>query len=203
MDCGIPFCHTGCPLGNIIPDWNDLVYKGRWKEAIQVLHATNNFPGVHRPHLPGAVRRGSCVLNINDDPVTIKQIEKADHRTTAFKEGWVVPVPPSRRTGKRIAVVGSGPAGLSAAAAAAEPRRPPRSRLFEKATIGSAGCSRYGIPDFKLEKWIVERRAAADARRRGSSSGRATRMSAVNYPVDQLELCQKTDAARALPAAPT
>jgi glutamate synthase (NADPH) small chain len=153
MDCGIPFCHKGCPLGNIIPDWNDLVYRGRWKDAIDRLHSTNNFPEFTGRICPAPCEE-ACVLKINNDAVTIKQIEKQiiDH---AFKEGWVVPVPPSRRTGKRVAVVGSGPAGL---AAAAQLNRAGHSvEVFERDDrIG--GLLMYGIPDFKLEKWIVERR---------------------------------------------
>jgi glutamate synthase (NADPH/NADH) small chain len=153
MDCGIPFCHKGCPLGNIIPDWNDLVYRGRWKDAIDRLHSTNNFPEFTGRICPAPCEE-ACVLRINDDPVTIKQIEKQiiDH---AFKEGWIVPIVPSHRTGKRIAVVGSGPAGL--AAAAQLNRAGHTVEVFERADrIG--GLLMYGIPDFKLEKWIVERR---------------------------------------------
>jgi glutamate synthase (NADPH/NADH) small chain len=113
MDCGVPFCHTGCPLGNIIPDWNDLVYRGRWREALDELHATNNFPEFTGWVCPAPCET-SCVLGINDDPVTIKQIELAivDH---GFEQGWIVPVLPQHRTGKRVAVVGSGPAGLACA----------------------------------------------------------------------------------------
>ena len=153
MDCGIPFCHKGCPLGNIIPDWNDLVYRGRWKDAIDRLHSTNNFPEFTGRVCPAPCEE-ACVLNINNDPVTIKQIEKQiiEH---AFKEGWIAPVPPSRRTGKRVAVVGSGPAGL--AAAAQLNRAGHLVEVFERADrIG--GLLMYGIPDFKLEKSIVERR---------------------------------------------
>jgi len=153
MDCGIPFCHKGCPLGNIIPDWNDLVYRGRWKEAIDRLHSTNNFPEFTGRICPAPCEE-ACVLNINNDPVTIKQIEKQiiDH---AFKEGWVRPVPPSRRSGRRVAVVGSGPAGL--AAAAQLNRAGHTVEVFERADrIG--GLLMYGIPDFKLEKAVVERR---------------------------------------------
>jgi glutamate synthase (NADPH/NADH) small chain len=153
MDCGIPFCHKGCPLGNIIPDWNDLIYRGRWRDAIDRLHATNNFPEFTGRICPAPCEE-ACVLNINNDPVTIKQIEKQiiDH---AFKAGWVVPTPPSRRSGKRVAVVGSGPAGL--AAAAQLNRAGHHVEVFERADrIG--GLLMYGIPDFKLEKWIVERR---------------------------------------------
>lgn len=153
MDCGIPFCHKGCPLGNIIPDWNDLIYRGHWKEAIDRLHSTNNFPEFTGRVCPAPCEE-ACVLNINNDPVTIKQIEKQtiEH---AFKEGWIVPVPPSERTGKKVAVVGSGPAGL---AAAAQLNRAGHSvEVFERADrIG--GLLRYGIPDFKLEKRVIDRR---------------------------------------------
>src|SRR5437870_8020934 len=114
MDCGIPFCHNGCPLGNLIPDWNDLVYRDRWKSAIDRLHATNNFPEFTGRLCP-APCEGSCVLGINDDPVTIKSIE-VSIIDRAFDEGWVTPQPPETRTGRRIAVIGSGPAGLAAAA---------------------------------------------------------------------------------------
>src|SRR3954468_22621653 len=113
MDCGVPFCHTGCPLSNIIPDWNDMVYKDRWKEAIRTLHATNNFPEFTGRVCP-APCEASCVLGINEPPVSIKVIEKTiiEH---AWKEGWIRPEPPDHRTGKRVAVVGSGPAGMAAA----------------------------------------------------------------------------------------
>ncbi|MGH7893579.1 MAG: glutamate synthase, partial [Candidatus Binatia bacterium] len=113
MDCGIPFCHKGCPLGNIIPDWNDLVYRNRWKDAIDRLHSTNNFPGFTGRICPAPCEE-ACVLNINDDPVTIKQIEKQiiEH---AYKAGWLVPQVPPQRSGKKVAVVGSGPAGLACA----------------------------------------------------------------------------------------
>ena len=153
MDCGVPFCHTGCPVNNIIPDWNDLVYRDRWKEAIRVLHSTNNFPEFTGRICP-APCEASCVLGINEPPVTIKTIEKTiiEH---AFKEGWIRPEAPAVRTGKRIAVIGSGPAGL--AAAQQLNRAGHLVIVFEKADrIG--GLLRYGIPDFKLEKWVVERR---------------------------------------------
>ncbi|GBD26068.1 Glutamate synthase [NADPH] small chain [bacterium HR30] len=155
MDCGIPFCHKGCPLGNIIPDWNDLVYRGRWREAIDRLHSTNNFPDFTGRVCPAPCEE-ACVLNINDDPVTIKQVEKQiiDH---AYKEGWVVPLVPTRRTGKRVAVVGSGPAGLACAQQLA--RAGHEVTVFERADrIG--GLLRYGIPDFKLEKHYIDRRIA-------------------------------------------
>ncbi len=153
MDCGVPFCHTGCPLSNLIPDWNDLVYRDRWKEAIRSLHTTNNFPELTGRVCP-APCEASCVLGINESPVTIKVIEKAviEH---AFREGWIHPEPPETRTGKRIAIVGSGPAGL--AAAQQLNRAGHQVTVFEKADrIG--GLLRYGIPDFKLEKRILDRR---------------------------------------------
>ncbi len=153
MDCGVPFCHNGCPLNNVIPDWNDLVYRDRWQQAIRVLHSTNSFPELTGRICP-APCEAACVLGINEPPVTIKQIEKAviEH---AFKEGWIRPEPPAVRTGKRVAVVGSGPAGL---AAAQQLNRAGHSvTVFEKADrIG--GLLRYGIPDFKLEKRILDRR---------------------------------------------
>ena len=153
MDCGIPFCHKGCPLGNIIPDWNDLVYRGRWKQAIDRLHSTNNFPEFTGVVCPAPCEE-ACVLNINDDPVTIKQIEKQiiEH---AWKQNWVVPQPPARKTGKKVAVVGSGPAGLACAQQLA--RAGHDVTLFERDDrIG--GLLRYGIPDFKMEKWRIDQR---------------------------------------------
>ena len=153
MDCGVPFCHTGCPLNNIIPDWNDLVYRDRWRAAIRVLHATNNFPEFTGRICP-APCEAACVLGINEPPVAIKVIEKTiiEH---AFQEGWIQPEPPLRRTGKSVAVVGSGPAGL---AAAQQLNRAGHSvTVFEKADrIG--GLLRYGIPEFKMEKWVLDRR---------------------------------------------
>ena len=153
MDCGVPFCHTGCPLNNVIPDWNDLVYRDRWREAVRVLHATNNFPEFTGRICP-APCEAACVLGINEPPVTIKVIEKTiiEH---AFREGWIRPEPPLVRSGKRVAVVGSGPAGL---AAAQQLNRAGHSvTVFEKADrIG--GLLRYGIPDFKMEKWLLDRR---------------------------------------------
>jgi len=153
MDCGIPFCHQGCPLGNIIPDWNDLVYREHWQDAIDRLHATNNFPEFTGRLCP-APCEGSCVLGINDDPVTIKAVE-VTIIDRAFDEGWVVPAPPSTRTGKKVAVVGSGPAGL--AAAEQLNRAGHLVTVFERADrIG--GLLRYGIPEFKMEKRVLERR---------------------------------------------
>ena len=153
MDCGIPFCHQGCPLGNVIPDWNDLVYRDRWREAYERLAATNNFPEFTGTLCP-APCEGSCVLGINDDPVTIRAIELAiiDH---AFASGWVRPEPPVTRTGKSVAVVGSGPAGL--AAAQQLNRAGHAVTVFERADrIG--GLLRYGIPEFKMEKRVLDRR---------------------------------------------
>ncbi len=155
MDCGIPFCHKGCPLGNIIPDWNDLIYRGRWREAIDRLHSTNNFPEATGTVCPAPCEE-ACVLNINDDPVTIKQIEKQIIHH-AFKEGWVTPQVPETRTGKKIAVIGSGPAGLACAQQLA--RAGHLVTVFERADrIG--GLLRYGIPDFKMEKGILDKRLA-------------------------------------------
>ena len=155
MDCGVPFCNVGCPLGNLIPDWNDLVYRDRWKQAIDRLHATNNFPEFTGMLCP-APCEPSCVLTINDDPVTIKEIELSIINR-AFDEAWVVPKPPppEKRTGKKVAIVGSGPAGL---AAAQQLNWAGHSvTVFEKDDrIG--GLLTYGIPDYKIEKWVVERR---------------------------------------------
>src|ERR1700757_624181 len=153
MDCGIPFCHTGCPVNNIIPDWNDFVYQDEWKDAIRVLHSTNNFPEFTGRICP-APCEAACVLGINEPPVAIKLIEKniVEH---AWNEGWITPEPPQKRTGKRVAVVGSGPAGL--AAAQQLNRAGHTVTVFEKADrIG--GLLRYGIPDFKLEKPVLDRR---------------------------------------------
>jgi len=153
MDCGIPFCHTGCPVNNIIPDWNDLVYRDEWKDAIRVLHSTNNFPEFTGRICP-APCEAACVLGINEPAVTIKVIEKTivEH---AWKAGWIKPELPETRTGKRVAVVGSGPAGL--AAAQQLNRAGHAVTVFEKADrVG--GLLRYGIPDFKMEKTVLDRR---------------------------------------------
>jgi glutamate synthase (NADPH/NADH) small chain len=155
MDCGIPFCHQGCPLGNLIPDWNDLVYRGRWKEAIDRLHATNNFPEFTGSLCP-APCEGSCVLGINDDPVTIKAVELSIIER-AFEEGWVTAQKPETRTGKKVAVVGSGPAGL---AAAQQLNRAGHAVVVFERDDRIGGLLRYGIPEFKMEKQPLDQRLA-------------------------------------------
>jgi glutamate synthase (NADPH/NADH) small chain len=153
MDCGVPFCHNGCPVNNIIPDWNDLIYQGRWKDAVRRLHATNNFPDFTGRICP-APCEAACVLGINAPPVTIKNIEK-NIVDRGFEEGWIKPEPPKFRTGKKVAVVGSGPAGL--AAAQQLNRAGHWITVYEKADrIG--GLLRYGIPNFKLDKGVLDRR---------------------------------------------
>ncbi len=153
MDCGIPFCNNGCPLGNLIPDWNDLVYQDHWRDAIDRLHATNNFPEFTGRLCP-APCEAACVLGINQDPVTIKQME-VEIIDRAWDEGWVTPILPSVKTGKRVAIVGSGPAGLAAAQQLT--RAGHRAVVFERDDrIG--GLLRYGIPEFKMEKRHLERR---------------------------------------------
>src|SRR3954451_24827881 len=155
MDCGIPFCQSGCPVNNIIPDWNDLVYRAQWKDALDVLHSTNNFPEFTGRICP-APCEAACTLNINNDPVGIKSIEHFII-DKGWEEGWVVPEVPDRKTGKRVAVVGSGPAGLAGAQQLA--RAGHDVVLYEKADrIG--GLLRYGIPDFKMEKHLIDRRMA-------------------------------------------
>ena len=153
MDCGIPFCHQGCPLGNIIPDWNDLVYRDKWREASDRLHATNNFPEWTGRLCP-APCEGACVLAINDDAVTIKAVEVAIIER-AFDEGWVAPEPPATRTGKRVAVAGSGPAGL---AAAQQLNRAGHAVTVLERDDRIGGLLRYGIPEFKMEKRVLDRR---------------------------------------------
>ena len=153
MDCGIPFCHEGCPVNNLIPDWNNLVYRDQWQAALRVLHSTNNFPEFTGRICP-APCEAACTLNIDDNPVTIKTIECAIV-DRGWREGWIEPVVPPRQTGKRVAVVGSGPAGLACAQQLT--RAGHAVTLFEKSDrIG--GLLRYGIPDFKMEKWLIDRR---------------------------------------------
>jgi glutamate synthase (NADPH/NADH) small chain len=153
MDCGVPFCHTGCPVNNLIPDWNDLVYNGRWESAIRRLHATNNFPEFTGRICP-APCEAACVLGINQPPVSIKLVERSIVER-AWEEGWIKPEPPQEKTGKRVAVVGSGPAGL---AAAQQLRRAGHSVTVYEKNDRIGGLLRYGIPNFKLEKHVIDRR---------------------------------------------
>jgi glutamate synthase (NADPH/NADH) small chain len=153
MDCGVPYCHTGCPVNNQIPDWNDLVYRGNWQEAAQNLHSTNNFPEFTGRVCP-APCEASCTLNLDDNPVTIKTIECAIV-DRAFEQGWVKPEPPAVKTGKTVAIVGSGPAGLACAQQLA--RAGHDVHVFER-YAKAGGLLRYGIPDFKMEKHLVDRR---------------------------------------------
>ena len=153
MDCGIPFCHNGCPLGNLIPEWNDLVWRHDWRDASDRLHATNNFPEFTGRLCP-APCEAACVLGINADPVTIKQVE-VEIIDRAFASGWVVPMPPAVRTGRTVAVIGSGPAGLAAAQQLT--RAGHAVTVFER-DDAPGGLLRYGIPEFKLEKRHLDRR---------------------------------------------
>src|SRR5690242_14028038 len=156
MECGVPFCHNGCPLGNLIPDWNDLVYRDRWREAIDQLHATNNFPEFTGRLCP-APCEAACVLEIREgDAVSIKQIE-VSIINRAFDEGWVVPLPPAVETGRSVAVIGAGPAGL---AAAQQLRRAGHAVTVYERDEAGGGLIRFGVPDFKIEKWVIERRLA-------------------------------------------
>ena len=198
MDCGIPFCHQGCPLGNVIPDWNDLVYRQRWQAASDRLHATNNFPEWTGRLCP-APCEGACVLGINDDPVTIKSIELSivEH---AFENGWIQARPPVVRTGKRVAVVGSGPAGLAAADELNKVGH--QVTVFERADrIG--GLLRYGIPEFKLEKRYIDRRLALMAAegvefRTGVEIGIDLPVASLRRQFDAIVLCCGTPWARDL-----
>jgi glutamate synthase (NADPH/NADH) small chain len=179
MDCGIPFCHNGCPLGNLIPEWNDLVRRGRWRDAIERLHATNNFPDFTGRLCP-APCEPACVLGINQDPVTIKQIE-LEIIDRAFEEGFVVPLPPDKGTGKKVAVVGSGPAGL---AAAQQLTRAGHSVTVFERDDRIGGLLRYGIPEFKMEKRVLDRRL--DQMRAEGTEFRANVNVGVDITVEQL-----------------
>ncbi|HXW06739.1 MAG TPA: glutamate synthase subunit beta [Vicinamibacterales bacterium] len=198
MDCGIPFCHQGCPLGNAIPDWNDLVYRDRWQAASDRLHATNNFPDVTGRLCP-APCEGSCVLGLHDDAVSIKGIELAIVER-AFDEGWVRVRPPVARTGRRVAIVGSGPAGLAAADQLNQAGHD--ATVFERADrIG--GLLRYGIPEFKLEKRVLDRRLEILASegvvfRPGVDVGGAVSAEALRREFDALVLCCGAGAPRDL-----
>lgn len=153
MDCGIPFCHSGCPLGNLIPDFNDAVYRGKWEKASKILHSTNNFPEFTGRLCPAPCEE-ACVLGINEDPVSIENIEK-NIVEKAFEKGWITAEPPANRTGKTVAVIGSGPAGL---AAAQQLNRAGHTVTVYERDAKPGGLLRYGIPDFKMEKQVIDRR---------------------------------------------
>ena len=199
MNCGIPYCHNGCPVNNLIPDWNDLVYRDQFAAALTTLHSTNNFPEFTGRICP-APCEAACTLNIQDVPVTIKSIECAIV-DRGWQEGWIVPQPPSRRTGKKVAVVGSGPAGLAASQQLA--RAGHDVVLFEKADrIG--GLLRYGIPDFKMEKHLIDRRMAQMAAegvvfRTGVEIGRDLPMASLMAEYDAVVLAGGAEAPRDLP----
>lgn len=199
MDCGIPFCHSGCPLGNMIPDFNDKVYKGRWKEAAKILHATNNFPEFTGRLCPAPCEE-ACVLGINEDPVTIENIEK-NIAEIAFKEGWVEPHPPGHRTGKSVAVIGSGPAGL--AAAQQLNRAGHKVTVFERdAKVG--GLLRYGIPDFKMEKNVIDRRLEVLEKEgikfeTNAEVGKSVSVETIKADFDSVVLCGGATVRRTIP----
>ena len=198
MDCGIPFCHSGCPLGNLIPDFNDLVYKGEWKKALEILHSTNNFPEFTGRLCPAPCEK-ACVLGLIEDPVSIENIEK-NIVEKGFEEGWIVANPPKERTGKSVAVIGSGPAGL--AAAQQLNRAGHLVTVFERDDeIG--GLLRYGIPNFKMEKEIIDRRVHV-LKEEGISFICDANIGK-NYPIEKLDdfdavvLCGGATKSRSLP----
>ena len=180
MDCGIPFCHSGCPLGNLIPDFNDLVHRGEWKQALEILHETNNFPEFTGRLCPAPCEQ-ACVLGLIDEPVSIENIEKSIVEK-GFEEGWIVPQKPTKRTGKTIAIVGSGPAGL---AAAQQLNRVGHSVVVFERDDQIGGLLRYGIPNFKLEKEIIDRRV--DILKEEGIEFRTNVNVGVNYPVASLK----------------
>ncbi|KPM32597.1 Glutamate synthase [NADPH] small chain [Croceitalea dokdonensis DOKDO 023] len=199
MDCGIPFCHSGCPLGNLIPDFNDAVYKGKWEKATKILHATNNFPEFTGRLCPAPCEE-ACVLGINEDPVSIENIEK-NIVETAFKNGWIQPNPPLNRTDKKIAIIGSGPAGL--AAAQQLNRAGHLVTVFER-DEKAGGLLRYGIPDFKMEKEVIDRRlqvlAAEGIRfKTGIHVGKDITAEELQKEYDAIVLCGGATVRRALP----
>src|SRR5215217_3967544 len=199
MDCGIPFCHNGCPLGNIIPEWNDLVYKNRWREAIEMLHKTNNFPEWTGRICPAPCEE-ACVLGINERPVTIKNIEYEiiEH---AFRFGWIQPEQPKVRTGKKVAVIGSGPAGLACAAQLNKAGH--TVTVFERADR-AGGLLMYGIPNFKLEKRFVDRRvklmeAEGVTFKVNANVGHNVKVDELRRDFDAIVLCGGATKARDLP----
>ncbi|MFI5064845.1 MAG: glutamate synthase subunit beta, partial [Streptosporangiales bacterium] len=202
MDCGIPFCHQGCPLGNLIPEWNDLVWRHDWRDAAERLHATNNFPEFTGRLCP-APCESACVLGINADPVTIKQVE-VEIIDRAWAEGWVRPLPPgeaARAAGRRVAVIGSGPAGLAAAQQLT--RAGHQVTVFERADA-PGGLLRYGIPEFKMEKRHLDRRlwqmqAEGTGFRCGVTAGRDVSAAALRAEFDAIVLCGGATVARGLP----
>ncbi|MHA6248350.1 glutamate synthase subunit beta [Pontibacter sp. CAU 1760] len=198
MDCGVPFCHSGCPLGNLIPDFNDAVYEGEWERAAQILYSTNNFPEFTGRICP-APCEASCVLSINKPAVTIEHIEKAIAEKS-FELGLVKPQPPKRRTGKKVAVVGSGPAGLAAAAQLNQAGH--EVHVFDK-DDKAGGLLRYGIPDFKLEKWTIDRRLAVLKEEGirfhlGVEIGKETTLKKLHRKYDAVVLCIGSTKPRAL-----
>src|ERR1700752_578411 len=199
MNCGIPFCHNGCPLGNLIPEWNDLVWRHDWRDASDRLHATNNFPEFTGRLCP-APCEAACVLGINADPVTIKQVE-VEIIDRAFASGWVVPVPPAVRTGGTVAVIGSGPAGLAAAQQLT--RAGHAVTVFER-DDAAGGLLRYGIPEFKLEKRRLDRRLAqmqaeGTRFRCGVSAGYYVSAAELRSDFDAIVLCGGARVPRGLP----
>src|SRR5438552_13780114 len=199
MDCGIPFCHNGCPLGNLIPEWNDLVWRHDWRDASDRSHATNNFPEF-TGRLGPAPSEAACVLGINADPVTIKQVE-VEIIDRAFASGWVVPMPPAVRTGRTVAVIGSGPAGL---AAAQQLTRAGHAVTVYERDDAAGGLLRYGIPAFKLEKRHLDRRlgqmrADCTALRCGGDAGTDASARTLRADYDAIVLAGGARVARGLP----